>query len=229
MNRHNVITPIAIALTFGSGAMDVASFTRLGGVFTSVVTGNIVLTGLAIARGSVSLLLHTLCMFGGYVAGVAAGTRIGWFRSSGADAAPAKDPAWAPHVRAALSVELALLGVVAIGWFASDARPLGVLQFILLALAAAAMGVQAAAVNQMGLKGVSTTYLTGTLTELVTSLARPDRRVGVIRPGVLLGLLAGALLSGLLVLTVPILVPLLPVGAMVVVLVLGTNREPAAD
>jgi uncharacterized membrane protein YoaK (UPF0700 family) len=105
-----------------------------------------------------------------------------------------------------------------------------VLQFIMLALAAGAMGVQAAAVDQMGLKGVSTTYLTGTLTGLVTSLARPDRKgPGVIRPGVLLGLLTGALLSGLLVLTVPILVPLLPVGAMVVVLVLGTNREPAAD
>jgi uncharacterized membrane protein YoaK (UPF0700 family) len=228
MNRHNVITPIAIALTFASGAMDVASFTRLGGVFTSVVTGNIVLTGLAIARGSVSLLLHALCMFAGYVAGVVAGTRIGWFHSSGS--APGKEPAWAPHVRVALSVELALLGVVATCWFASDARPLGVLQFIMLALAAGAMGVQAAAVDQMGLKGVSTTYLTGTLTGLVTSLARPDRKgPGVIRPGVLLGLLTGALLSGLLVLTVPILVPLLPVGAMVVVLVLGTNREPAAD
>jgi len=228
MNRHNVITPIAIALTFGSGAMDVAAFTRLGGVFTSVVTGNIVLTGLAIARGSVSLLLHTLCMFGGYVAGVAAATRIGWFHSGGSPSA--KDPSWAPHVRVALSVELALLCGVAAGWFASDGRPLGILQFILLALAAAAMGVQAAAVDQMGLKGVSTTYLTGTLTGLVTSLARPDRqRAGVIRPGVLLGLLAGALLSGLLVRTVPILVPLLPVGAMVTVLALGTTREAGSE
>jgi uncharacterized membrane protein YoaK (UPF0700 family) len=207
--------------------MDVASFTRLGGVFTSVVTGNIVLTGLAIARGSVSLLLHTLCMFGGYVAGVVAAARIGWFHSAGSPSA--EDPSWAPHVRVALSVELALLGGVAVGWFATDGRPLGVLQFCLLALAAAAMGVQSAAVEQMGLKGVSTTYLTGTLTALVTSLARPDRkRPGVIRPGVLLGLLTGALLSGLLVRTIPVLVPVLPLGAMVVVLVLGTTREPAA-
>jgi uncharacterized membrane protein YoaK (UPF0700 family) len=224
MNRYNVITPIAIALTFGSGAMDVASFTRLGGVFTSVVTGNIVLSGLAIARGSVSLLLHTLCMFGGYVVGVVAATRIGWYHSSGA---PSPEKAsWAPHVRMVLSLELALLCGVAAGWFASDGRPLGLLQFALLALAAAAMGVQGAAVDQMGLKGVGTTYLTGTLTGLVASLSRPGGgRAGVIRPGVLLGLLAGALLSGLLVLTVPVLVPVLPVGAMVTVLVLGATRE----
>ena len=44
------MTLIAIALTFGSGATDVASFTRLGGVFTSVMTGNIVFFGLAVSK-----------------------------------------------------------------------------------------------------------------------------------------------------------------------------------
>jgi uncharacterized membrane protein YoaK (UPF0700 family) len=226
MNRHNVITVIAIALTFGSGALDVAVFTRLGGVFASVMTGNIVLAGLAIARGSVSLLLHALCAVGGYVAGVAAGTRIAWFHSGPAAGSTGEEPSWAPHVRVALSLELALECGVAAGWFATDGRPLGVLQFGLLALGAAAMGVQGAAADQMGLKGVSTTYLTGTLTGLVVILARPDRpRAGLIRPGLLLGLLTGALLSGLLVLTVPVLAPVLPLGALVVVLVLGAREE----
>ena len=36
--RQQIMTLIAIALTFASGANDVASFTRLGGVFTSVMT-----------------------------------------------------------------------------------------------------------------------------------------------------------------------------------------------
>jgi uncharacterized membrane protein YoaK (UPF0700 family) len=228
MNRHSVITPIAIALAFGSGALDVANFTRLGGVFASVMTGNIVLAGLAIARGSVSLLLHSLCAIAGYVVGVAAGTRIAWFHSPEAAGSPTEKASWAPHVRVALSLELVLLCGVTAGWFASDARPLGALQFSLLALAAAAMGVQSAAADQMGLKGVSTTYLTGTLTGLVVSLARPGRkREGVLRPGLLLGLLTGALLSGLLVRTAPILAPLLPVGALVLVLVLGITRESA--
>ena len=35
------------------------------------------------------------------------------------------------------------------------------------------MGVQASAVNEMGLTNVSTTFLTGTLTGLVSSLVSP--------------------------------------------------------
>ena len=67
---------IAIALTFGSGATDVASFTRLGGVFTSVMTGNIVLAGLAVAQRSLSLAGHTAVSIAGYIVGVACGTWI---------------------------------------------------------------------------------------------------------------------------------------------------------
>ena len=57
--RQRILTVIAIALTFASGAADVASFTRLGNVFASVMTGNIVLWGLAVARGSATLAFHT--------------------------------------------------------------------------------------------------------------------------------------------------------------------------
>ena len=216
MDRDKALTPIAIALTFCSGAMDVASFTRLGGVFTSVMTGNIVLCGLSIARGSVSLLLHTLTTFSGYVAGVAVGTRISHGEASG----------FTSRVRVALLVELVLLGALAIGWVISGARPVRWAEFCLLACGAAAMGVQSAAVQQMGLTSVSTTFLTGTLTGLVGSLVRPDRpSVGVLRPGVLLGLLAGALLCGLLVAQFAMAVPVLFVGAIVVVLVLGRGSS----
>lgn len=49
--RRNVpLTALAAALTFGAGAIDIASFTRLGGVFSSVMTGNLVLLGLAAAH-----------------------------------------------------------------------------------------------------------------------------------------------------------------------------------
>src|SRR5271156_2230662 len=74
--KQRVMTLIAIALTFGSGAMDVTSFTRLGNVFTSVMTGNIVLWGLAAARGSWTLASHSTVAIAGYIAGVAAATRI---------------------------------------------------------------------------------------------------------------------------------------------------------
>jgi uncharacterized membrane protein YoaK (UPF0700 family) len=172
------LTPIAIALTFCSGAMDVASFTRLGGVFTSVMTGNIVLCGLSIARGSVSLILHTVTAVCGYIAGVAFATRF--------VLAPGPDqPAgFTTRVHAAFRVELLLLCGLAAGWWISGARPVGWAEFCLLATGAAASGVQSAAVQQMGLTSVSTTFLTGTLTGLVGSLARGDRSSeGLLRPG----------------------------------------------
>ena len=40
------LTLLASMLAFASGATDLASFTRLGGVFASVITGNLVLLGL---------------------------------------------------------------------------------------------------------------------------------------------------------------------------------------
>ena len=62
-----------------------ASFTRLGGVFTSVMTGNIVLWGLAAARGSLTLASHTAVSIAGYIVGVAGGT---WVAHGVKDASP---------------------------------------------------------------------------------------------------------------------------------------------
>ena len=205
---EQIKTLIAIALTFISGAMDVASFTRLGDVFTSVMTGNIVLLGLAVARGSLTLASHTAVSIAGYVAGVAAGTWVAYGAKVTARAAKAKTggdegrasglPA---YVRWALLAELILLAGFTVGWEATGTRPAGWAQFCVLATAAAAMGVQASTVRYMGLSEVSTTYLTGTLTGLVSSLVSPgeDTPHGLRRFGVLIGLAAGASLSGLLV------------------------------
>jgi uncharacterized membrane protein YoaK (UPF0700 family) len=233
---RQVLTVIAVALTFASGAMDVASFTRLGTVFTSVMTGNIVLWGLAVARGSLTLASHTAVAIVGYVIGVAAGSRIavGAGAAAGAGKGRAEDDgraggderngAWPAHVTWALLAELALLGGFAVGWEITGAKPGGWVQFCLLAVAAAGMGIQSSAVKNMGLAEVSTTYLTGTLTGLVSSLVSPgpapkDRWR---RGGVLLGLAAGASLTGLLVATAPDGVPALPLAALIICVVLAS-------
>ena len=225
---EQIKTLIAIALTFVSGAMDVASFTRLGDVFTSVMTGNIVLLGLAVARGSLTLASHTLVSIAGYVTGVAAGTWV----ADGFKARAAKAGAGGNEVRAsgvpayagwALFAELILLAGFTAGWEISGTRPAGWAQFCVLAVAAAAMGVQSSTVRYMGLSEVSTTYLTGTLTGLVSSLVSPgqDTPHGLRRFGVLIGLAAGASLSGLLVAFGAAGVPALPLAGLVTALVLA--------
>ncbi|HEY6311951.1 MAG TPA: YoaK family protein, partial [Streptosporangiaceae bacterium] len=182
---QQALTLIAISLTFGSGAADVTSFTRLGDVFTSVMTGNIVLWGLAAARGSLSLAAHTAVAIAGYIAGVACGTWVAHgVRASGASGpsegagdpgGPGAEGALPAHVTWALSAEFVLLAGFAAGWEIDGASPAGWAQYALLAVLAAAMGVQSSAVKDMGLTEVSTTYLTGTLTGLVASLASPGQ------------------------------------------------------
>jgi uncharacterized membrane protein YoaK (UPF0700 family) len=240
--RQHYLTLIAIALTFASGAADVASFTRLGNVFASVMTGNIVLWGLAVARGSATLAFHTTVAIAGYIAGVAGGTWIahgvktgslavkGTPSASDSDSDSASDSAddegvLPGHVLSVLLAELTLLAGFTVGWEVSGARPTGWAQFSLLATLTAAMGMQSFAVNNMGLTEVSTTYLTGTLTGLVSSLASPGKRTpnAVRRFGVLIGLVAGASLSGLLVATAADGVPALPLAALITTIVAATG------
>ena len=70
------LTLAAVLLTIGTGGTDVLSFTRLGGVFTSVMTGNLVLLGLAAARTSAGLAGRTAISITGYALGVAAAARL---------------------------------------------------------------------------------------------------------------------------------------------------------
>jgi uncharacterized membrane protein YoaK (UPF0700 family) len=236
--RQQILTLILIALTFGSGATDVAAFSRLGGVFTSVMTGNIVFWGLAAAERSVSLASHSAVSIAGYVTGVAGGTWVAHgfkIRGNGKPDEADRASVLPAHVNWALFTELVLLAGLTAGWEATGARPAGWAEFVLLAVTAAAMGVQSTSVNELGLSNVSTTFLTGTLTGLVSSLARPgqDTPHGPRRFGVLIGLAAGAGLCGLLVATAPRVVPALPLAAVITALVLSavplSNGESERD
>ena len=116
-----------------------------------------------------------------------------------------------------------MLAVFTAGWEITGAKPEGGAQLILLALAALAMGMQSAVVAVMGLGGVSTTYLTGTLTTLIDSLAsaRPRQEGNGRRVATVCALAAGAGLSGLLLATVPAAVPAVPL--VMLVGVIGTG------
>ena len=222
--KQQLLTLIAIALTVASGAADVASFTRLGGVFTSVMTGNIVLWGLAAARGSLTLFAHTAVAIGGYIVGVIAGTWVAHVATH--DEAGTDARVLPPHVIWVLVVELTMLAGFTVGWVISGAAPAGWAQFALLTTLAAAMGMQSSAVKDMGLTEVSTTYLTGTLTGLVSSLARPGKETPDTprRFGVLIGLVAGASLCGLFVATAADGASALPLAALAFTVVLATRR-----
>src|SRR4029077_13083381 len=126
--KQQILTLVAIALTFGSGANDVASFTRLGGVFTSDITGTIVLWSLSAAERSVSLFSRTAVSIAGYITGVAGGTWVAHGFKVHGSAKPDetdRDSVLPAVVSWALFTELVLLAGFTAGWEVTGARPAG--------------------------------------------------------------------------------------------------------
>ncbi len=210
---------LASALAFASGAADLTSFTRLGGVFASVMTGNLILLGLAITRASATLAAHTAVAFGGYIAGAALGSRIG--TGSGNED---EDELWPPAVTVTLLAELLAFAGFTVGWELSGSHPAGAAQLCLLAVAALAMGLQSAAMRGVGTP-LSTTYLTGTLTGAVAEIVTAGRRgKGIGRSAaVLAAAAAGAAAGGGVLIVAPAALPVLPAGAIAIVIVLATT------
>ena len=206
-------------LAFASGATDIASFTRLGGVFASVMTGNLVLLGLAIARASGVLAAHTALAFGGYIAGAATGTVI-------AERSGSQDELWSSAATACLAIELAFFAVFTAGWELADAHPAGAWQPCLLAVGALAMGLQSAAMRSVRAP-LPTTYLTSTLIGVVEEIVKSGRRGNGLSLSVtvLVAAVAGAAAGGGVLAVAPAALPVLPVGALITVITLAAIRD----
>jgi uncharacterized membrane protein YoaK (UPF0700 family) len=183
---------LMVALTVVTGATDAIAFTRLGNVFTSVMTGNLVLLGMGLGRGELTTLEHTALAVASFIVGTIIGARI-------AGAPRSDDRVWPRPFSTALMVELALFACVAVGWWASGSHPSGPGEQAMLAGSALALGIQSSAVVRLGVSGLSTTYLTGTLTTFVHAVTTTRRLKGSGRSlCLLIALIAGAALGALL-------------------------------
>ncbi len=118
-------------------------------------------------------------------------------------------------------VAVALLeGIVLSAWLASAGRPSLAGEAALLAVFALAMGAQGALVHRLGLSGVTTTYVTGTLTGFLSELATASggERNRLQRLSMVLALFIGAAVAALLVFqareTAALLPPLLTLSAV---------------
>jgi uncharacterized membrane protein YoaK (UPF0700 family) len=202
-----------VALAMVSGATDAVGFLALGSAFTSVMTGNMVLVGIAAGTHDRSALGIVATAIATYVVGVAVGTRVA--------GQPAEDDGpWPPAVTRALFVELALLSAYAVGWWSLGSEPPHAWFAPLIALNAAALGVQSSAILRFGVSGLSTTYLTGTLTSVVVRLVsgQPLQTVGHparILAGLVLGAATGAALATYLRPAAPAFQLVMLIGAIV--------------
>jgi uncharacterized membrane protein YoaK (UPF0700 family) len=179
-----------VLLTITAGAMNAVSFLALGKVFSSVITGNLVLLGVAATTHSSVEAIHASVALAGYVAGVLIGAPVAARRSRQAGT-------WPASVTVTLGAELVMLAGFCIGWELSDGSPHDGGQLALLIVGAAAMGMQSAAVRRLG--QMSSTYLTSTLLGVLASLATRTRPEGLGRSlGALAAIVVGALAGGML-------------------------------
>ena len=186
---------LLVVLTLTTGALDAVTFLRLGKVFSSVITGNLALLGVAAGQHDTTLALNAGLALAGYTGGVLAGAALAGTPEPG-------QPVWPVQVTRTLAVESAVLAAFSGEWLAAGGHPAGAGRLALLLLAAAAMGLQGTAVRRLG--QMSTTYLTSTLTGVITAVALRRRPAGWQRStGILITAVTGAALGTLAALWSP--------------------------
>ena len=236
-----------LMLAWAAGIIDAVSYLALDRVFTAMMTGNTVLLALAIGQGEAAAVLRSVLALVGFSAGAALGALIVLRGESRGE--------WPPGVTAALALEGVLLGGFTVVWHVAGAARTSGATNLLIVLSGLAMGVQAAAVRHLGVPGVATTYLTGTLTSLMAELVGWTRswrgwssraastaeaagdagewvkwpqRIGLLT-GVFFVYALGALAGGALHARSSMLVAWLPLAAVVVVVANGVIRHRHAE
>jgi uncharacterized membrane protein YoaK (UPF0700 family) len=228
-----------LLLTLAAASVDAISYLGLGHVFTAMMTGNTVLLGLALAQGEVLAALRSILALIGFTVGVFVGAIIVQRESEPAE--------WPAAVTAALAFETLILAIFAATSMLFDSTR-AVIIYLLIILSAFAMGIQSAAVRRLGVPGIATTYITGTLTTLMVDLLGWLRSITAQLPvsktvkrddlaripweqrvGLLAGVVAlyclGALIGGVLQLYSAPLASLFPLGAVMLVVLSAVVRK----
>lgn len=187
--RHP-LTQALLLLTFTTGVVDAVSFLGIGRVFTANMTGNVALLGFGLAGGAHLPVVAQSVSLAGFLVGAGCGgllaARVGHSQRT--------------HIGAALATEIVLITIATILAAIVSVRAGAASGVAVIALLALAMGVRNATMRHIGVADLTTTVLTGTLTNLATGLpvfggsgqATARRLTTVI--AMLLGALVGALL-----------------------------------
>jgi uncharacterized membrane protein YoaK (UPF0700 family) len=212
-----------LLLSLAAGSADAIAFMGLGRVFTSNMTGNLVLLGIDVGQGHVLLAAQSAFVLVLFMGGVALGVTLA--RS----VAQTERPHFASQ---ATAIEKVLLVAFAIGWTATTQHtPLT--DYLLLSCLAFAMGLQSAALNRLGAPGVGTTAITGTITALVTGVVATVTGLADSRDRIRFqfGVIAiyglGAACCGFLLMHLPWLAGCLP--ALATLCVWPKNSQPSGN
>jgi uncharacterized membrane protein YoaK (UPF0700 family) len=150
-----------LVLSVVAGSADAAGFMGVSHVFTSNMTGNLVLLGIACGQRQWSDVTKTFYVLVMFAFGAAFGGRI---------ARQLSDQAWRKLLVRILTLESVLLISFAVWWALISEKGRVVQFYWLIPLLAVAMGLQSAAMNRLTIAGVTNTAMTGTLTNVAIGL-----------------------------------------------------------
>ena len=167
-NRRVQYWPVTdlILLTVAGGVMDALTYLHAD-VFAANMTGNGVILGLGLVGLHQYKTVFSAIALVGFAAGAAAASISLAGRHQGDE--------WSRDVNLGLTFELPFVLIFALLSWRSSEPAHGWVRLALIASASWAMGMQSAAVHRLKIRGVSTTFITGTLTAGVVQLAAKGR------------------------------------------------------
>jgi uncharacterized membrane protein YoaK (UPF0700 family) len=208
---------LLIGLTFVAGWVDAVAYVSLGRVFTANMTGNLVLLGINAGEDQLIAAIRSAVALACFALGALLGGLI--------TRRTRPEVVWPRQATLAMTAELVLLLAFAVGWLRARVPGDPPIGDVLVALGAAAMGLQSAAARHVAVAGVSTTYVTGTLTSLMAELAALSGSADRYRwAQVLVAIVLGAWLGTLSLAHWPITAPIVPVLVLLGVVAIAFAR-----
>jgi uncharacterized membrane protein YoaK (UPF0700 family) len=202
---------LLVLFALASGASDAFAFLLLGGIFTANMTGNLVLAAMFTRPHWPATLLDATVAVLSFAGAAYLGHRV------------------LRMVRRPRPVALIAAGsgtaqlVIVVVWLLAHAHPSGWQVGLLLALSSAALGGQTVVAKRLsGAAGVTTTFVTGTLTSVMEEIANRERGLVAVQLAVIGGVVLGAILGTAVCALAPLLAPVVQaafaISAVVVLL-----------
>jgi uncharacterized membrane protein YoaK (UPF0700 family) len=149
-----------LLFTWAAGCVDAIVYI-IAHVFTANMTGNAVLLGISVGRSVSTATVRSLVALITFTAGVVLGSILVGEKIHGIP--------W-KGVRIAVVAETIVLALFAAVFFAPFPQSGEPAVETLIVLSGFAMGIQSATVKRLNLPGIATTYITGTMTSLISGL-----------------------------------------------------------
>jgi uncharacterized membrane protein YoaK (UPF0700 family) len=165
---------LLLLLAAAAGSVDAWSYFGLGHAFVANMTGNTVLLGVALSHTFRLDVAPPAIALSSYAFGVILGALFTGALITRRSSVSPKDssPLWPRRISLVLGLEGALLTAAAVEWSRVYTAPSPLILHLLLSISAVALGLQSAAMLQLRIPGIITTYISGTWTSLVTGLTR---------------------------------------------------------